>query len=180
MARKATKKPKKAKAPGKPVAPSPVATEAPKPTGRPSKYTKELATRICVLIAEGNSLRKICAADDMPSKATVLLWAMENREGFLDQYTRARDLQLESEADEIVDIADDGTHDYDKKITKDGDEVLSFNKENVERSKLKVHARQWRLSKLNAKKYGDKIEQTHKADAGFLDLWKHISAKGDD
>ncbi|RUY09387.1 terminase small subunit protein, partial [Mesorhizobium sp. M7A.F.Ca.CA.004.12.1.1] len=36
---------------------------------RPSEFTQEIADTICQSLAEGNSLRSICEADDMPSKA---------------------------------------------------------------------------------------------------------------
>jgi hypothetical protein len=40
------------------------------PAGRPSDYTQEIADLICERIADGESLRAICAGDDMPNKST--------------------------------------------------------------------------------------------------------------
>ena len=38
-----------------------------KKIGRPSSYVKEVADDICQLIAQGESLRKICERPGMPS-----------------------------------------------------------------------------------------------------------------
>src|SRR5690606_9454335 len=42
--------------------------------GRPSDYNAHIAAEICGRIAEGQSLREICAAEDMPSRTTVFRW----------------------------------------------------------------------------------------------------------
>lgn len=75
--------------------------------GRPTVYTKELADSICVRIAGGESLRKICREPEMPALSTVLLWAVDDREGFSAQYTRAREAQGYYAGDVIKDWADD-------------------------------------------------------------------------
>ena len=61
--------------------------------------------------------------------------------------------------EEILDIADDGTNDWMERNGKDGetgDTVL--NGEHVQRSRLRIDARKWALSKMIPKKYGDKID----------------------
>ncbi len=126
-------------------------TDAPKPRGRPSDFTEELADIICERIADGASLRSICAADDMPNKSTVFRWLAAHK-GFADQYTRAREEQAETLADEIVQIADDGSNDtYLDRLGKE-----RVNTDVISRSKLRVDARKWVASKLKPKKYGDK------------------------
>ena len=55
-------------------------------------------------------------------------------------------------ADEILDIADDGQNDT--YVDDEGREKVDF--ENVKRSILRVDTRKWYLSKLAAKRYGDK------------------------
>ena len=103
----------------------------------------------------------------------MLRWALQDKGGFRDQYARAREMQLETHADEIVDIADDGSNDYMTKVAKDGGEYQHFNKENVLRSQLRVETRKWVLAKL-APKYRDRIEQNHKAD--FKGLWAALGS----
>ena len=77
----------------------------PKKMGRPSKYSDHLAQVICLRIAEGESLNKICKDDEMPERVTIYRWLLQ-KEDFCNNYARAREDQAETHADEIVDIAD--------------------------------------------------------------------------
>lgn len=124
--------------------------------GRPSTYDSVKAAEICRRLAFGESLRKICREDDMPPLTTVIEWNLDNREGFSEQYARARKMQAEVLADELVEICDDGSNDYMQ--TKHGP-VLDA--EHVQRSRLRVDTRKWYLSKVLPKIYGDKITQEH-------------------
>lgn len=125
---------------------------------RPSDYTTELAEVICDRIAEGESLRSICKGDDMPDKTTVLRW-LRRHEEFRTQYAQAREDQAELLLDEILEIADDATNDF-MTITKGDASYEVENKEWTSRSKLRVDARKWAMSKLAPKKYGDKLDVT--------------------
>lgn len=123
----------------------------------PSKYNAKLSATICTLIASGYSLRKIEAVDGMPTKTTILRWLFEEskfRDNFRDQYARARRIQAECMADELIDIADDSSED--EVFTDDGRRLL--NKEFVQRSKLRVETRQWVAIKLLPKVYGTQQE----------------------
>ena len=144
--------------------------------GRPTRYTKALGLAVCTHIANGLSLRAIGELPGMPAKTTVLEWALDDREGFRTIYMRARSLQLESEADEIVEIADDGKNDYQERKKRNGEPGYFFDKDHIERSKLRVATRQWRLTKLDTKKYGEKAEVKHDGTDAFLKLWKHVGA----
>ena len=76
--------------------------------GRPTVYSDKLAATICGRLAEGESLRTICADDAMPGKSTVLRWLLDGEHKvFRDQYARAREAQADYFADEILAIADD-------------------------------------------------------------------------
>ncbi|ELY5861529.1 DNA packaging protein, partial [Cronobacter sakazakii] len=96
-----------------------MATEE-KKTGRPSDYTEELAEIICLRLAEGESLRSVCRDEGMPSKQTVLRWLARN-ESFRAQYVRAKEEGAEAIAEELFDIADDGSNDWMEKLDKDGE-----------------------------------------------------------
>ncbi len=123
--------------------------------GRPSLYTDELAAEICGLIAEGNSLRSICRMDEMPEKTTVFRLLAKHEE-FRNQYACAREAQADAMAEEILEIADDGSND-----TYEIEEGVSVtNHDVIARSRLRVDARKWLASKMAPKKYGDKIAHT--------------------
>jgi hypothetical protein len=127
--------------------------------GRPSSYTDETAALICARLAEGESLRTICKADDMPGFSTVMRWLADNS-AFRDQYARAREAQADKLAEEILEIADDGRND----TYTDDDGNERTNQEVVARSRLRVDARKWLASKMAPKKYGDKIEHVGNPD----------------
>lgn len=126
--------------------------QAKRPVGRPSVYSQKLADRICTLLIEGNSLRKICRKNGMPGLRTVCSWLATNRE-FQQHYARAREFQAELGADEIVDVADES---YDKIAGNKGDSAR------VQAYRLKVEARKWVASKLLPKKYGDRPDADEK------------------
>lgn len=90
----------------------------------------------------------------MPSQSSVYKW-LEDNDAFAEQYTRARTRQAEFMLDEIIEIADDTTLD-----TEYGDSGPKANSEWISRSKLRVDARKWAMSKLAPKKYGDKLDVT--------------------
>lgn len=123
------------------------------------KYSDSLAARICGEIAEGRSLRNICADEGMPDKATVLRWLAANEE-FRDQYARAREAQADAIFDEILDIADDARNDW---MERRGEEDAGWvaNGEHIQRSRLRIDARKWMAGKLQPKKYGDKLDLNH-------------------
>lgn len=117
----------------------------------------EAAQGVLDAIAEGKSLRQIERAGG-PKLSTFLTWAAHDKE-LADQYARAMEIRSERLADELVEIADDGTNDFMRT-----DAGLAYNAEHVQRSKLRVDTRKWLLAKLQPKKYGEKIEQTHVGD----------------
>ena len=128
--------------------------------GRPSKYSAALGMEICRRMADGESLRSICRDEAMPAESTVRMWHVEDREGFSAHYTHAREAQVDRWAEEIVEIADDGSNDFmERKI---GDEIVEVpNHEHMNRSRLRVDTRKWLMSKLLPKKFGDKVTNEH-------------------
>jgi len=104
--------------------------------GRPSDFTPEIANDICEALADGKSLREICAEDDKPDRSTVRRWLSQNEE-FRAQYAHAREQQADAYADKILTEAFDAT---DASI-----------------GRLRMDALKWTASKLAPKKYGDKL-----------------------
>ena len=131
-----------------------------KKVGRPSKYTNKLADEICQMIAQGQSVRSICAKEDMISMQTFFRWLREN-DKFSEQYARACEERSYMHAEEILEIADDATNDYMEQHD-ESDELTGYklNGENIQRSRLRIDTRKWLMSKLNPKVYGDKLDMT--------------------
>lgn len=122
--------------------------------GAPSIYTQELIDEFCARVALGHSVRRICKADDMPAIATIFQW-LRTKEGFAEQYARAKQEGADAIFEEMLDIADDGSNDYVEVMGKDGKTRLVLDKEAVQRSRLRVDTRKWVLGKIKPKVYGD-------------------------
>lgn len=133
--------------------------------GRPSKFTWERAEKIFKRIAAGEPLTKICRDNDVPKLTTVYDWLWgkgipaEHADEFAKRYDRAREKQLEAWSDQIIEISDDGTNDCFKDLKyKNGQPRMDH--DHITRSRLRVDSRKWLLSKLNAKKFGEKVDFT--------------------
>lgn len=127
-----------------------------KPHGRPTRYTKALADRICAELATGRTLRDVCRDEGFPHEATVRVWAHKNYQGFFTQYTEARQIGYMAMADELFDIADDGRNDWVERNDPDNP-GYAVNGEVVARSRLRLDTRKWMLSKALPKIFGEKI-----------------------
>lgn len=123
---------------------------APK-VGRPSDYSLELVNAICIRIAEGESLRSICRDDAMPAMSAVFRWIAAHEE-FKEQYAMAMEQRTEALFEEILEIADETSRD-----TIDTENGEKANSEWISRSRLRVDARKWMLSKMVPKKYGERL-----------------------
>jgi len=137
--------------------------------GRPSDYTEDMAIEICARLASGESLVRMCKADDMPSVSTVYRWIQAHEE-FRDNYTRAREDQADTLADEILDIANTPVVGVKTKTNEKG-EVETTEGDMIEHRRLQVDARKWIAAKLKPKKYGDKQQtEVTGADGGPLQI----------
>lgn len=132
-----------------------------KPMGRPSIYSKDLTDRICIRLSLGESVRSICKDPEMPSQALIYQWLYRHPD-FLEQYTRAREEQAETHADQIVDIADETPALLEVK-DKEGNIVdIKLDSAYIAWQKQRIDSRKWNASKQRPKKYGDRV--THGGD----------------
>jgi len=125
----------------------------PKPTPR-RVFDQKVADMICIGLSEGMSLRQILRADTtgvLPAQSTVYDWLLRHPD-FAEQYARAREEQADTNADEILSIADEMPPEYtdDKGRTSLDQTYLAWQKQRIE-------ARKWTAMKLKPKKYGDKL-----------------------
>lgn len=134
--------------------------------GRPSDYTEELVEAILTRIADGESLRSICADEGMPNRSTVNLWRIRHAD-FCAQYARAREAQADAYFDDIQEIADNAKNDWMER-NGEGDEGWQANGEHIQRSKLRIDARKWMAGKLRPTAYGDKQQHDHTSSDGSM------------
>lgn len=114
-------------------------------------------------IIEGKSLVKVIKEnkDSTPSIRTVFNWLNPESDyhdkEFLHNYALAQQIRAEREFEEIIDIADDQEGD----VYIDADGIERINHNVINRSRLRVDARKWRLAKMQPKKYGDRIQHAN-------------------
>jgi hypothetical protein len=123
---------------------------------RPSSYSEALAEAICERLAVGESLLKITKSEGFPSEGTVYRW-LDGNDSFREKYARARDLQAEHYAAEIIDLADTPVEARKTVIKPDGSEEITIG-DAVDRTRVQIDARKWYASKVAPKKYGDKAQ----------------------
>ena len=137
-------------------------------------YDKEkieiIFTQICEQIEIGRSLRSILKEDDnMPSSSTFFIWLKEDSLKS-KRYELATDLRTDILFDEIIDIAYNTEEGTTTKENAKG-EIETTTGDMLGHRRLKIDALKWSLSKLNPKKYGDKVESINtniNLDAGKL------------
>jgi len=125
------------------------------PGGRPTTYTKALGTEICAKICSGQSVNKLCKADDMPAKSTVFLWLIEHAE-FSDNYVKAKEQSGDVDQDKLDSIAE-------RVLEGDVDPAAA---------RVAADIIKWSASKKKPKKYGDRqqIDNVHSGTVGVTDL----------
>lgn len=117
-----------------------------KKIGRPSSYTQELADEICNRLATGETLRTIIKDSHIPDRASIYRW-LEINESFRDQYAQARSQQADHYFEQIIDE--------------------SFSSHDAQIGRLRMDALKWVASKMQPKKYGDKLEIETKGDSAI-------------
>lgn len=156
----ATKKPKPTKAPAKKLPPKPKAKKpaVKKPASKakvaaavvvPPSPSERMAAlgidAICNHVASGESLFSWANAKGF-NYTTVLNWidADANR---AEKYARARDVRADLAFESLDDVSNEA--------------VVADTAVKVAGLRLKADNIKWKLARMNAKKYGDKIETVH-------------------
>jgi len=140
--------------------------------GRPSIYSDVIADSICDELIAGRSILKITADKGFPGETTIYRW-LDSNEEFRAKYARARELQADHYAAECIDLADTPVVAEKRTIKADGGEEVVIG-DAVERTRLQIDSRKWYASKLNPKKYGDKIGLTGPDGVGPIQLVSSI------
>lgn len=119
---------------------------------RPSDYNNEIVNKVCEQMSLGNSLKRICEADDMPSISTVFSWLHSHKE-FLDKYEQAIQERTESQHEMLLDLGDEAINLAQNVDFKASNAVVSA-------VKLKADNMKWVMARMKPKKYGDKVDYT--------------------
>jgi hypothetical protein len=149
------------------------------PIGGPVIYTPALAERICDELRTGRTLHDLCAEEGMPADSTVLNWMKTDRDGFRARYWRAREIGYLAMADEIIAIADDGRNDWMDRQAVQAGEAPATDPESVARSRLRITARCWLLSKMLPRLFGNRlsVETVHEAGDSLRALLQAIDGR---
>jgi hypothetical protein len=124
------------------------------------KKSEDLIRKILEEISSSSSISiaKACKKSGVDPRS-FHRW-IETDEELRQRYARAKELQAELMAEEIIQIADDDSEDeiFIEEDTKEGKSARRvMNSEFVQRSRLRVDARKWLAAKLLPKKYGDRL-----------------------
>lgn len=107
--------------------------------GKPAwPYDPELGSEICRLLVEGKdggpmSLSAISRKKGFPSLSVIFKWLHDSKE-FEDNYSRAREMQADANADQIQHIAD--------------------TEKDLDRARIRIDARKWYAGRMKPKVYG--------------------------
>ena len=119
------------------------------------------------LSTSAHGLDRICREDnDLPTTASILSWLSEENKGgggpLLDMYRAGKRLQADYMADETIDIADNDVYEPlvidGEPVVVNGKVIKTITSAAVNHARLRVDARKWAASKLEPRKYGDKLE----------------------
>lgn len=110
------------------------------PAGRPSKYSEELASRICDALVDGKHIYLIAKEEWAPSRPTINAWMRQHPE-FLAKVSEARTIGSHALVEQAFEIADEDEDDSSVKVA---------------RANTKIGIRKWGAAKYNTPAYGDK------------------------
>lgn len=116
---------------------------------------------ICEYISEGDSVEKALTKSDTIKRSTFYEWLKEDIAISGDKsnkYARAMELRADALFEEIKEIAFNTEEGLVVKDTPNG--VIEERGDMLGHRRLKVDALKWMISKMQPKKYGDKIDVT--------------------
>ena len=126
-----------------------------KKTGRPSKYTPELAAEMCERLSNGEPLRQICRDDRMPHWTQMYEWIARDPDLSL-RVAQAREAGYDAMAEELIEISDT-LHFGETQVTGDKNSTTTV-ADMLGHRKLRIETRLKLLACWNPAKYGNKVQ----------------------
>lgn len=126
----------------------------PKKTGRPSKYTPELAAEVCERLSNGEPLRQICRDEHMPAWQKIYEWMAKDAE-LSGAIARARVMGYDAIAEETLLIADTPEWGLTESVGPNGQTVTK--QDMLGHRKLRIETRLKLLAKWDPKRYGERL-----------------------
>ena len=118
------------------------------------KQATKIVNHVCQEIIKDRALRTILKTDNGMCSTDTFYRFLYKSEAFSKQYSRATLIRAEQEFSELISIADNKEDCY----YTDKDGVRRLDNAAVQLKRLQIHTREWRLGKLNPKKYSDKVQ----------------------
>jgi hypothetical protein len=105
----------------------------------------------------------------MPAQSSVYEWLLRHAD-FAEKYARARELQAETQFDELTDIVDQPPE-LNHVVDKNGELVeVKFDSSYVAWMKLRVDTRKWTAARMAPKKYGEQKQAEQTQDLTVIDV----------
>lgn len=136
-----------------------------KPLNYTKEQKKELFTKICNDVIENKTSFNQAILNNKITLTTFYSWLIDD-DSLKELYNYAREIRSDTLFEEIIVIADTTEEGIKIKETTKGTEILKGDM--TDHRKLRVDARKWVVSKMNPKKYGDKVEIDHSSKDGSM------------
>lgn len=125
-------------------------------------YSDELLAEILDRVSSGESLSGICNSETMPTRKSFFDWVAKD-DSIRKKYEFAMQMRADVYAEDILAISDE--------LVVEGkfqgeDFRIDVSSSAVARNRLRVDARRWLASKMNSKKYGDKVTNEVTGESG--------------
>lgn len=127
----------------------------PRKGGRQTSWTREGADAVLAHLARGGLLADLDKIEDLPSEVAVRQWVVDNRNGFSDEYRRARMMGWDTRAEKLLLMAADNARDF---VVDPETGAVRFDGNHVNRHKLMIDTEKWLLGKLRPDTYADQVK----------------------
>ncbi len=121
---------------------------------------ERIVDHVCEQIAQKRPLYKVLAEDEgMPSSSTFVGWSIAD-DDVASKVARARERAATAYLDEIIEIADDDNADCYVETRDDGTKYAKIDGEAIQRSKVRIYAREKYAQMIAPRQYGAKLDLT--------------------